>query len=136
MLVLGKVHCFVIWNFFLNNEVWSVFFKYLMLVWREFCFWVTWMKCCNHINIWDLLHKMYIPSIMVEHWFFQIIIQYFEPTTTICIMIPWFREMGFAVVYGSLVLKVYRSVPVQHAWMPPLIGIVKSCFKQTFIIYV
>ena len=40
--------------------------------------------------------------------YFQIIIQYFEPTQFSCLLIPWFREVGFAIVYGALVLKIYR----------------------------
>lgn len=56
-------------------------------------------------SMWILLEMVLIGAVLL---YATIIIQYFEPTTTICIMIPWFREMGFAVVYGSLVLKVYR----------------------------
>lgn len=40
--------------------------------------------------------------------FLQVVIQYFEPTTTTCLLLPWFREVGFVIVYGVLVLKVYR----------------------------
>ncbi len=44
-----------------------------------------------------------------KEWFsFQVVIQYFEPTTETCLLVPWFRELGFAVLYGTLFLKVYR----------------------------
>ncbi|KAH7945502.1 hypothetical protein HPB49_011417 [Dermacentor silvarum] len=41
----------------------------------------------------------------LEPW---IIIRYFEPTTTTCLIEPWFREIGFIVLYGALLLKIYR----------------------------
>ncbi|XP_062590312.1 metabotropic glycine receptor-like [Saccostrea cucullata] len=56
-------------------------------------------------SMWILLEMVLVGAVLL---YSTIIIQYFKPTTTVCIMIPWFREMGFAVVYGSLVLKVYR----------------------------
>jgi len=40
----------------------------------------------------------------------QVVVQYFEPTQTSCMVIPWLREVGFSVIYGALVLKVYRYV--------------------------
>ena len=42
----------------------------------------------------------------------QVVVQYFEPTQTSCMVIPWLREVGFSVIYGALVLKVYRYVHV------------------------
>lgn len=38
----------------------------------------------------------------------QIIIRYHESSTTTCFLEPWFREIGFAFTYGSIVIKVYR----------------------------
>ena len=55
----------------------------------------------------------------------QVVIQYFEPTTGTCLLIPWFREMGFAVVYGTLILKVYRLVSTFEM----------SCMPQTHVSY-
>ena len=41
---------------------------------------------------------------------FQVVIQYFEPSVTTCLIVPWLREVGFAILYGALVLKIYRFV--------------------------
>jgi G protein-coupled receptor 158 len=46
--------------------------------------------------------------LLMFSYFGQIVIQYFEPSNLTCILIPWFREIGFAIVYGSLILKIYR----------------------------
>ncbi|KAK3083240.1 hypothetical protein FSP39_017567 [Pinctada imbricata] len=56
-------------------------------------------------GMWPLLEIILLGAILL---YTTVIIQYFEPTTTICIIIPWFREVGFAIVYGALVLKIYR----------------------------
>ncbi|XP_015919290.1 metabotropic glycine receptor [Parasteatoda tepidariorum] len=37
-----------------------------------------------------------------------VIIRYFEPTIFTCMIEPWFRGLGFAICYGSIVLKIYR----------------------------
>lgn len=41
---------------------------------------------------------------------FQIVIRYFEPSALSCILEPWFRELGFATLYGAITLKIYRIV--------------------------
>ncbi|XP_071149376.1 metabotropic glycine receptor-like [Mytilus edulis] len=56
-------------------------------------------------GMWVLLEIILIGAVFL---YATVIIQYFEPTTTICLVLPWFRELGFAVVYGALILKVYR----------------------------
>lgn len=39
---------------------------------------------------------------------FQVILRYYESSTTTCFLEPWFREIGFAFFYGSIIIKVYR----------------------------
>lgn len=34
--------------------------------------------------------------------------RYYESSTTTCFLEPWFREIGFAFFYGSVIIKVYR----------------------------
>ncbi|CAG5128767.1 unnamed protein product, partial [Candidula unifasciata] len=55
-------------------------------------------------SIWILLEMLLFGAILL---YATVVIQYFEPTTTTCLLLPWFREVGFAVVYGVLVLKIY-----------------------------
>lgn len=38
----------------------------------------------------------------------QVIVQYFEPKPLNCFLVPWFREVGFGFVYGSIIIKLYR----------------------------
>ncbi|XP_069107842.1 metabotropic glycine receptor-like [Argopecten irradians] len=56
-------------------------------------------------GMWTLLEIILIGAVLL---YATVIMQYFKPTATICLVIPWFRELGFAIVYGALVLKVYR----------------------------
>lgn len=39
---------------------------------------------------------------------YQVIVQYFEPKPLNCFLVPWFREVGFGFVYGSIIIKLYR----------------------------
>lgn len=36
------------------------------------------------------------------------ILRYYESSALTCFLEPWFREIGFAFCYGSIVIKVYR----------------------------
>jgi len=40
----------------------------------------------------------------------QVIVEYFSANEWRCLLVRWLREVGFTVVYGSLVLRIYRSV--------------------------
>ncbi|VDK41265.1 unnamed protein product [Taenia asiatica] len=36
------------------------------------------------------------------------IVMYFRASSSTCILLPWFREVGFALMYGVLIVKLYR----------------------------
>ncbi len=38
----------------------------------------------------------------------QVMIQYFNPSVFRCILLRWVRLLGFAIVYGTVILKLYR----------------------------
>lgn len=38
----------------------------------------------------------------------QVVILYFQPSVFRCILLRWVRLLGFATVYGTLTLKLYR----------------------------
>lgn len=40
--------------------------------------------------------------------FFQVILEFLQAQTSICVMIVWCRELGFALFYGAVVLKIHR----------------------------
>ncbi|XP_064471435.1 metabotropic glycine receptor-like [Ornithodoros turicata] len=55
--------------------------------------------------MWVLLEVILVGALIIYQ---TIIIRYFEPTTTTCLIEPWFREVGFIVLYGAVLLKIYR----------------------------
>lgn len=38
----------------------------------------------------------------------QVMIMYFHPSVFRCILLRWVRLLGFAVMYGTVILKLYR----------------------------
>lgn len=38
----------------------------------------------------------------------QVFILYFKPSIFRCIVLRWVRMLGFAIVYGTITLKLYR----------------------------
>ncbi|XP_077997430.1 metabotropic glycine receptor-like [Glandiceps talaboti] len=41
-----------------------------------------------------------------------VVTRYFSPDTLICFLVRWLREWGFAVAYGTLILKTYRILAI------------------------
>ncbi|TRY90706.1 hypothetical protein DNTS_002901 [Danionella cerebrum] len=44
--------------------------------------------------------------------YFPVFILYFKPSTFRCILLRWVRLLGFAIVYGTVTLKMYRMLGV------------------------
>uniref|UniRef100_A0A672S5H4 G protein-coupled receptor 158 n=1 Tax=Sinocyclocheilus grahami TaxID=75366 RepID=A0A672S5H4_SINGR len=44
--------------------------------------------------------------------YFPVMIQYFNPSVFRCILLRWVRLLGFAIVYGTVILKLYRVLKV------------------------
>ncbi|XP_073682030.1 metabotropic glycine receptor [Garra rufa] len=44
--------------------------------------------------------------------YFPVFILYFKPSTFRCILLRWVRLLGFAIVYGTVTLKMYRVLKV------------------------
>ncbi|XP_067287688.1 metabotropic glycine receptor [Pseudorasbora parva] len=44
--------------------------------------------------------------------YFPVFILYFKPSTFRCILLRWVRLLGFAIVYGTVTLKMYRVLRV------------------------
>jgi hypothetical protein len=38
----------------------------------------------------------------------QVIVRFFDPSVEQCLLEPWFRELGFVICYGAIILKLYR----------------------------
>lgn len=54
------------------------------------------------VSIFCALHEI-LKSII-----FQLIVGYFEASVVTCILRFWFREIGFSISYGALLLKTWR----------------------------
>jgi hypothetical protein len=69
---------------------------------------------------------------LIPHHFvdLQVVVQYFEPSTTTCLIVPWLRELGFAVLYGALVLKIYRYKLIFHIFVIIFIMFYPICLRR------
>lgn len=59
----------------------------------------------------SLTHPCYLRLPLV---LLQVGILYFQPSVFRCILLRWVRLLGFATVYGTLTLKLYRYNPHTH----------------------
>ncbi|CAF97640.1 unnamed protein product, partial [Tetraodon nigroviridis] len=44
--------------------------------------------------------------------YFPVVILYFHPSVFRCVLLRWVRLLGFAIMYGTIVLKLYRVLKV------------------------
>ncbi|XP_030057009.1 metabotropic glycine receptor [Microcaecilia unicolor] len=56
-----------------------------------------------------LLETILFGSLLL---YFPVVILYFEPSTFRCILLRWVRLLGYATVYGTVTLKLYRVLKV------------------------
>uniref|UniRef100_A0A1I8I2D2 G_PROTEIN_RECEP_F3_4 domain-containing protein n=1 Tax=Macrostomum lignano TaxID=282301 RepID=A0A1I8I2D2_9PLAT len=54
--------------------------------------------------VWILL-EIFILGVTILY--LTVFLMYLNPTYEICFIIPWFREIGFTITYGTLLVKVY-----------------------------
>ncbi|XP_069067463.1 metabotropic glycine receptor [Pleurodeles waltl] len=56
-----------------------------------------------------LLETVLFGSLLL---YFPVVILYFEPSTFRCILLRWVRLLGYAILYGTVTLKLYRVLKV------------------------
>jgi uncharacterized protein YhhL (DUF1145 family) len=56
-------------------------------------------------SMWILLEIILFGAFLL---YSTVVIQHFEPIKATCLAIPWFRELGFTIVYGILNLRLYK----------------------------
>ncbi|GAB6018706.1 hypothetical protein CHUAL_000381 [Chamberlinius hualienensis] len=101
-----------------NTPCWveyDLLFRGLPLGLQSFCMTITvvlgitvfQLRKCKVIatGMWTVLEMILVGALLL---YSTVIIRYFEPDTSTCLMEPWFREMGFAIFYGTITLKMYR----------------------------
>ncbi|TNN18730.1 putative G-protein coupled receptor [Schistosoma japonicum] len=52
-----------------------------------------------------LMEIMLIGAILL---YSTIVVMYFPVSDITCLILPWFREVGFSIMYGVLIVKIYR----------------------------
>ncbi|CAH8454182.1 unnamed protein product [Heterobilharzia americana] len=52
-----------------------------------------------------LMEIMLVGAILL---YSTIVVMYFPVSDVSCLILPWFREVGFSVMYGVLIVKIYR----------------------------
>ncbi|XP_077124536.1 metabotropic glycine receptor isoform X1 [Ranitomeya variabilis] len=71
-----------------------------------------------------LLETILFGSLLL---YFPVIILYFDPSTFRCILLRWVRLLGFAIVYGTVTLKLYRVLKVFLSRTAQRIPYMTSC---------
>ncbi|NWY57521.1 GP158 protein, partial [Chionis minor] len=67
-----------------------------------------------------LLETILFGSLLL---YFPVFILYFKPSIFRCIVLRWVRVLGFAIVYGTITLKLYRAAGADAlGWMRPKAG--------------
>ncbi|XP_038635356.1 probable G-protein coupled receptor 158 [Scyliorhinus canicula] len=56
-----------------------------------------------------LLETILTGSILL---YFPVFILYFQPSVFRCVLLRWVRTLGFAIIYGTVTLKIYRVLKV------------------------
>ncbi|XP_036375024.1 probable G-protein coupled receptor 158 [Megalops cyprinoides] len=71
-----------------------------------------------------LLEAIMIGALLL---YFPVVILYFPPSVFRCILLRWVRLLGFAIVYGTVVLKLYRVLKVFLSRTAQRIPYMTSC---------
>lgn len=52
-----------------------------------------------------MLETMLVGALML---YASVLVHYFRPTSLTCLLVPWLRELGFSIFYGSILIKLYK----------------------------
>lgn len=69
----------------------------------------------------------------------QVGLHFFSASTVRCLLEPWFRELGFIVCYGSIILKLYRHLVEfrtrkAHRWVLRDVDLLKYLSTMIFAV--
>lgn len=56
-------------------------------------------------SMWLILLMVLFGCVLL---YSSVILLFFQPSVPTCLLIPWLREIGFSIVYGALILKIYK----------------------------
>ncbi|CAF1026643.1 unnamed protein product [Didymodactylos carnosus] len=63
-------------------------------------------KIIKH-SMWILLELILLGAALL---YASVIVDAFKPHVIVCLLTPWLREVGFTIVYGTLILRVYKML--------------------------
>ncbi|CAF0934708.1 unnamed protein product [Adineta ricciae] len=58
-------------------------------------------------SMWILLELILLGAVLL---YASVIVDSFGPHGIVCLVIPWLRELGFTIVYGTLILRIYKML--------------------------
>lgn len=69
----------------------------------------------------------------------QVGLHFFSASTVRCLLEPWFREMGFIICYGAIILKLYRHLVEfrtrkAHRWVLRDVDLLKYLASMVFAV--
>ncbi|KAG8274934.1 hypothetical protein J6590_097049 [Homalodisca vitripennis] len=93
----------------------DLFLRTFILAAQSFCIVVTVVlavvvfrkRKCKTIaaGMWTILETILLGILLL---YASVIVHSFSPSIERCLFEPWFRELGFIVCYGAIILKLYR----------------------------
>ncbi|CAF1595854.1 unnamed protein product [Rotaria magnacalcarata] len=64
------------------------------------------IKIIKH-SMWILLELVLFGAVLL---YASVIVDSFGPYGIVCLIMPWLRELGFTIVYGTLILRIYKML--------------------------
>lgn len=64
------------------------------------------IKIIKH-SMWILLELVLFGAALL---YGSVIVESFGPDGIVCLIMPWLRELGFTIVYGTLILRIYKML--------------------------
>ncbi|KAG5885164.1 hypothetical protein JTB14_037473 [Gonioctena quinquepunctata] len=58
-------------------------------------------------SMWTILETILLGIFIL---YATVLVKSFDPSVTQCLLEPWFREVGFVICYGAIILKLYRHL--------------------------
>lgn len=70
---------------------------------------------------------------------FQVCVHFFPASPVRCLLEPWFRELGFIICYGAIILKLYRHLVEfrtrkAHRWVLRDVDLLKYLATMVFAV--
>lgn len=96
-------------------------------------------KSLTLLSLSFLLIMMQCNQIPPTHRTSQVALHFFPASTARCLLEPWFRELGFIVCYGAIILKLYRHLVEfrtrkAHRWVLRDVDLLKYLSSMLFAV--